>query len=63
MIHNAPVFAENMTLDQLRDSIMQDLERLRDAGMLDLLPLTQGVVAKPNADLPMNGGSTGQAKR
>jgi hypothetical protein len=32
-----------MTLEQLRDSIMQDLERLRDAGILDLPQLPRGV--------------------
>ena len=35
---------ENMTLDELRDSIMADLERLRERGVLDLPRLPQGVV-------------------
>ena len=59
---NAPVLPENMTLDELRDSIMADLERLRERGVLDLPRLPQSVVANPNADLPMNGGSSDQAK-
>ena len=33
---NAPALPENMTLDELRDSIMADLERLRERGVLDL---------------------------
>jgi hypothetical protein len=33
---NVPVLPENMTLDELRDSIMVDLERLRERGVLDL---------------------------
>ena len=59
---NAPVLPENMTLDELRESIMADLERLRERGVLDLPRLPQGVVANPNADLPMNGGSSDQAE-
>ena len=55
---NAPVLPEHMTLDQLRVSILADLERLREMGVLDLPRLPQGVVANPNADLPMNGGSS-----
>jgi hypothetical protein len=55
---NAPLLPESMTLEQLRDSILADLERLRDAG--DLPSLSQGVAANPNADLPMNGGSRDQ---
>ena len=51
-----------MTLDELRESIMADLDRLRDDGVLDLPRLPQGVVANPNADLPMNGGSSDQAE-
>jgi hypothetical protein len=35
-----------MTREQLRDSIMADLERLRDAGVLDLPQLPQRVVGK-----------------
>ncbi len=31
---NAPVLPENMTLAELRDSIMADLERLRETGVL-----------------------------
>jgi hypothetical protein len=50
--------AENMTLDELRDSIMADLERLRDIGVIDPPRLPQSVVANSNADLPMNGGSS-----
>jgi hypothetical protein len=37
---NQPLLPENMSLEQLRESIMQDLERLRDAGP------AQGVVDK-----------------
>jgi hypothetical protein len=48
---------QDMTREQLRESIMADLERLRDIGAIDLPRLLQGVVANPNADLPMNGGS------
>ena len=59
---NAPLLPENMTLDELRDSIMADLERLRERGVLDLPRLPQSVVANPNADLPMNGGSSDQAE-
>jgi hypothetical protein len=33
---NAPVLPEHMTLDELRESIMADFERLRDAGVLSL---------------------------
>jgi hypothetical protein len=33
---NAPLLPENMTLDELRDSILVDLERLRERGVLDL---------------------------
>ena len=55
---NAPVLPEHMTLDQLRVSIMADIERLREMGVLDLPRLPQGVVANSNADLPMNGGSS-----
>jgi hypothetical protein len=47
-----------MTLDQLRESIIVDLERLREMGVLDLPRLPQGVVANPNADLPRNVGSS-----
>ena len=59
---NAPVLPEHMTLDELRVSIMADIERLRDMGVLDLTRLPQGVVANSNADLPMNGGSSDQAE-
>jgi hypothetical protein len=59
---NAPVLPEHMTLDQLRVSILADVERLREMGVLDLPRLPQGVVANPNADLPMNGGSSDQAE-
>ncbi len=31
-----PTLPENMTLEQLRDSIMDDFERLRKAGILSL---------------------------
>ena len=55
---NAPVLPENMTLDELRDSIKADLERLRERGVLDLPRLPQRVVANSNADLPRNGGSS-----
>ena len=50
-----------MTLDELRLSIMADIERLREIGVLDLPPLLQGVVANPNVNLPTNGG--GQAEQ
>ena len=53
---------ERMTLDQLRESIIVDFERLREMGVLDLPRLPQGAVANPNADLPMNGGSSDQAE-
>jgi hypothetical protein len=43
---NAPVLPEHMTFDQLRESIIVDLERLRETGVLDLPQLTQGVVDK-----------------
>ena len=59
---NAPVLPENMTLDELRDSIMADLERLRERGVLDLPRLPRGVVANSNADLPMNGETSDQAE-
>ena len=49
---NAPVLPENMTLEELRDLILVDLERLRERGMLDLPRLPQGVVANPNANMP-----------
>ena len=57
---NVPLLPENMTLDELRDFIMADLERLRETGVLDLSRLPQGVVANTNADLPMTGGSSDQ---
>jgi hypothetical protein len=56
------VLPENMTLDELRDSIMADLEWLRETGVLDLPRLPQGVVANSNADSPRNGGSSDQAE-
>ena len=59
---NAPVLPEHMTLDELRVSIMANIERLREMGVLDLPRLPQGVVANSNADLPMNGGSSDQAE-
>src|SRR6476620_428116 len=59
---NAPVVPEQLTLDELRVSIMGDIERLREMGVLDLPRLPQGVVANSNADLPMNGGSSDQAE-
>jgi hypothetical protein len=59
---NAPVLPEHMTLDQLRESIIVDFERLREMGVLDLPRLPQRAVANPNADLPMNGGSSDQAE-
>ena len=40
---NAPLLPENMTLDELRNSIIADLERLRERGVLDLPRLPQGV--------------------
>jgi hypothetical protein len=57
---NAPLLPENMTLDELRVSIMADIERLREMGVLNLPRLPQGVVARSNADLPM--GSSDQAE-
>ena len=33
---NAPVLPEHMTLDELRESIMADFERLRETGVLSL---------------------------
>ena len=33
---NPPVLTEHMTLEELRESIMADFERLRDAGVLSL---------------------------
>jgi hypothetical protein len=53
---------EHMTLDQLRESIIVDLQRLREMGVLDLPRLPQGVVANPNADMATNGGSSDQAE-
>jgi hypothetical protein len=45
----------------MMSQIIVDLERPREMGVLDL-PRPQGIVANPNADLPMTGGSSGQAK-
>jgi hypothetical protein len=59
---NAPVLPEHMTLDELRVSILADVERLREMGVLDLPRLPQCVVANSNADLPKNGGSGDQAE-
>jgi hypothetical protein len=59
---NAPALPEHMTLDQLRESIIVDLERLREMGVLDLPRLPQGVVANPNTVLLRNGGSSDQAE-
>jgi hypothetical protein len=44
---NAPLSPEQMTLEALRDSILQDLERLRATGVLDLPQLPQGLLANP----------------
>jgi len=60
LVLNTPVLPEHMTLDELRVSIMADIERLREMGVLNLPRLPQGVVANSNADLPMNGGSSDQ---
>ena len=62
LVLNTPVLPEHMTLDELRVSIMADIERLREMGVLNLPRLPQGVVANSNADLPMNGGSNDQAE-
>ena len=35
---NAPVLPEHMTLEELRESIMADIERLRETGVLSLAP-------------------------
>ena len=43
---NKPLLPQDMTLDQLRELIIVDLERLRETGVLDLPQLTQGVVNK-----------------
>jgi hypothetical protein len=43
---DAPVLPEHMTLDQLRESILVDLELLRETGVLDFPRLPQGVVDK-----------------
>ena len=43
---NAPLLPEQLTFEELRDSIPQDLERLRATGVLDLPQLPQGVVGK-----------------
>jgi hypothetical protein len=56
---NAALLPEHMSLEQLRDSIMEDLARLRERGVLDLSSLS---LANPKADLPMNGGSPDQAE-
>jgi hypothetical protein len=37
------ILPQDMTLDQLRESIIVDLERLRDAGVLNFPRLPQGV--------------------
>ena len=39
---NGPVLPQDMTLDELRDSIKADIERLRETGVLDLPRLPQG---------------------
>ena len=43
---NGPVLPQDMMLDELRDSITADIERLRKTGVLDLPRLPQGVVCK-----------------
>jgi hypothetical protein len=43
---NGPVLPQDMTLDEPRDSIKPDIERLRETGVLDLPRLLQGVVDK-----------------
>jgi hypothetical protein len=48
------ILPQDMTLDELRESIIVDLERLREAGVLDFPRLPQGV-ANP-------GGSSDQAE-
>jgi len=40
------VLPQDMMLDELRDSITADIERLRETGVLDLPRLPQGVVDK-----------------
>jgi hypothetical protein len=39
---NAAVLPEHMSLDELRTSIVEDLERLREAGVLNFPRLPQG---------------------
>jgi hypothetical protein len=39
---NAPVLPESMTLEELRESIMDDFKRLQDAGVLTLPLQTNG---------------------
>jgi hypothetical protein len=44
---DAPVLPENMTLEELRASILEDLQRFREEGLLELPPpLAQGVINK-----------------
>jgi hypothetical protein len=43
---NAAMLPENMTVQELRDSLIEDLAKLRDAGVLELPPPAQGVVDK-----------------
>jgi hypothetical protein len=43
-----PTLPENMTLEQLRDSIMDDFERLREAGILSLPALRRRMGMTPN---------------
>ena len=41
---NTPLLPQDMTIEELRDSILADLERLRESGVLDLPVLAKGVV-------------------
>ena len=43
---NKPLLPEDMTIEELRESILADLERLRDSGVLQLPGPAQGVVDK-----------------
>jgi hypothetical protein len=52
---NAPVLPESMTLEELRESIMADIERLSQAGVISLpQPRASGVVPATNG----NGGES-----
>jgi hypothetical protein len=57
---NAPVLPESMTLEELRESIMADIERLSQAGVISL-PRASGVVPANGNGGESEGGNGGES--